>query len=138
MSKFREEYRERCRQLDRELVARARESFARFTSAQQRSIAEHIVERALATHGRKLHLSLMFDHCGGRELPAVPYHWKYKNIVGVSFARNEAKPAGRRASFSHGSVGGYLGYVPHEAGVEAMQVIRHYYAAALDTLQRTT
>jgi hypothetical protein len=42
----------------------------------------------------------------------------------------------RRASFSHGSVGGYLGYVPHEAGIEAMQVIRRYYAAALDTLQR--
>jgi hypothetical protein len=42
----------------------------------------------------------------------------------------------RRASFSHGSVGSYLGYVPHEAGIEAMQVIRRYYAAALDTLQR--
>lgn len=35
----------------------------------------------------------MYDRCGGRELPAFPYHWVYKNVVGVSFNRKNAAAA---------------------------------------------
>lgn len=77
----------------RELVARARQSFARLPAEEQHEIAEHIVTRALETTSRKIHLSVMYDHCGGRELPAFPYHWRYKNVVGVSFGRKDAAAA---------------------------------------------
>ena len=39
-----------------------------------------------------------------------------------------------RASFSRGQLGGFLGYVPHEAGYEAVTVIRKYFTKAIETM----
>jgi hypothetical protein len=38
---------------------------------------------------------------------------------------------GRHASFSHGDVGGCLTYVPHAAGMEAVDIVRKHYSNAL-------
>jgi hypothetical protein len=43
---------------------------------------------------------------------------------------------GRRASFSHGKSGGYLGCVPHDAGTAAVAIIREYYSKALQAMAR--
>lgn len=50
---YREEIRERCRQLDRVLIVQARPSFARLAPEEQRKIAEYIVARALETTAAK-------------------------------------------------------------------------------------
>ena len=59
----------------------ATSNFAQLPPAEQHQIAEYIVACALRVTTRKIHLSVLY----GRELPAFPYHWKYKNAVGVSF-----------------------------------------------------
>jgi hypothetical protein len=48
--------------------------------------------------------------------------------------KRHAPQCDRRAHFSRGRVGGYMGYVPHEAGIAAATVIREFYTKALDTL----
>jgi hypothetical protein len=40
----------------------------------------------------------------------------------------------RRASFSRGRTGGYMAYVPIEAGLEAMGIVREYYTRALEIM----
>jgi hypothetical protein len=42
----------------------------------------------------------------------------------------------RRASFSRGYAGGYMGCVPIAAGVEAMAVIREHFTKALQELRK--
>jgi hypothetical protein len=50
-------------------------------------IADHIIKRSQSM-SRKFHFSITIDH----PPPRVPWHWKYKNTVGVSFTDiNQAK-----------------------------------------------
>jgi hypothetical protein len=41
------------------------------------------------------------------------------------------------ASFNRGETSGFLGYVPHEAGLETMNVVRRYFNRAIKTMNAT-
>jgi len=72
----------------------------------------------------------------------VQEYWKFDSALdseGMNAALSEVwrrcKPrCGRRASFSHGKSGGYLGCVPHDAGAAAVAIIREYYSKALQAM----
>jgi hypothetical protein len=59
-------------------------------------IAQHIVKRALEHERRKIHLGVIARTRSAQlaELfSGVPYHWKYMNMIGVSYARKDLAAA---------------------------------------------
>jgi hypothetical protein len=73
----------------------------------------------------------------------VREYWKFDSALdseGMNAALLEVyqrcKPqCDRRASFSHGKSGGYLGCVPHDAGAAAVAIICEYYSKALQAMR---